>query len=562
MDKQYNADEWFVWEQNSSPMLLILTLNPSFQHLREYMGSCLFNTLVVFETDENKNYQAKWIFRYDEGRILGQKMVDMLLCPPYMVAFNSGVEVSEGRLIRRAKEIQESINNIPFSKLPDVFDELCNLYYAYYRLGAFTEPVQWHTEYLLSRYLEKHYSGPFQPGEALKYLLVTDKDSFALDILRDLRECAHAFDAATCNDNQLQQFISAHNKDNGFAQQICDYVFNQKNYSQFKELITKLNNHSTKYHWKNNNYYSTHYVSSRDVLVDLVASEHWSNNSLFDYYNHIISTSEKEKERQLQEKASVFAQLPSYYQNIVSIANCISELIDSRKKNVMTCNSAFDAILSSVANYTNGTLEELHLLIPQELRYYISDPASYKERFAARRNLFICLQTDFPIVDELIEPMDASTEESILSWKVNRVDEPFIAEGEEAERVLGKINARMNLFTSSSGEMKTIQGVTAFYDKTHPVFEGVVKIIKNPKEEKIENEDILVAPSTTPDYINAINKCKVIVTDWGGQTSHAAIVSREMKKPCIIGTNYASHILHDGNRVRVDFIEGTIELIS
>jgi len=91
MEKRYNSDEWYVWEQNASPMLLIMTLNPSFQNLRKYLGSPLFNTLVAFETDASSNYQAKWIFRLDEGRILGQKMVDMLLCPPYMVAFNSGL---------------------------------------------------------------------------------------------------------------------------------------------------------------------------------------------------------------------------------------------------------------------------------------------------------------------------------------------------------------------------------------------------------------------------------------------------------------------------------------
>ena len=165
----------------------------------------------------------------------------------------------------------------------------------------------------------------------------------------------------------------------------------------------------------------------------------------------------------------------------------------------MTCNAAFDAILAAVASKTGGTVEELHWLIPQELRYYVEDPSSYKERFKERRKLFVCVQSDFPLVDELIEPLDASSSESILSWKLNSVDEPFIAEGDEAERVLDRLNSRLNLFESSNGDLKELQGVTAFYDEADPIVEGIVKVIKNPKTESLEIGEILVAPSTTPD---------------------------------------------------------------
>ncbi|MDR2720365.1 MAG: hypothetical protein LBC03_06155, partial [Nitrososphaerota archaeon] len=87
MNKRYNSDEWFVWEQNASPMLLVMTVNPAFNELRKYFGSCLFNSIIIFEHDDAKNYQAKWLFRFDEGRILGQKMLDMLLCPSYFASF-------------------------------------------------------------------------------------------------------------------------------------------------------------------------------------------------------------------------------------------------------------------------------------------------------------------------------------------------------------------------------------------------------------------------------------------------------------------------------------------
>jgi phosphohistidine swiveling domain-containing protein len=520
------------------------------------------NTLVVFETDEGGNYQAKWIFRLDEGRILGQKMVDMLLCPPYMVAFNSGIEVSEERLLKKAKEIQENHSQYALTDISAIFEEFCELYYAYYRLGAFTEPTQWYTEYLLSNYLHKHYKGDLAPTDALKLLLVTEHDSFTVDILRDMRECAKALDDVVLNNPNIRSFIENTIHEDGAASRIATVILESQSSSGIDVLVKKLTAHSAQFHWKNNNYYSTCYVAPMDVLVELLDPHHFAVGKVFAYYDGLLSVISEQKKKQLEEKAVVFARLPSYYQNIVSIANNVgATLIDQRKKNVMTCNSAFDILFSIIAKATGAIIEDLHLLIPQELKYYIREPAAYKERFEQRKNLFICLQSDFPLADELIEPVDVSSPESVLAWKVTQTTEPFIAEGTVAAQVLDKLNLRMNLYETDSDASKKLQGVTAFYNPDVTVIEGIVHVIKNPKTEILNSGEILVAPSTTPDYINAINKSVTIITDWGGQTSHAAIVSRELKKPCVIGTNFASQVLKTGQRVRINFTQGTIEVI-
>ena len=232
------------------------------------------------------------------------------------------------------------------------------------------------------------------------------------------------------------------------------------------------------------------------------------------------------------------------------------------EKNVMTCNSAFDALFKVASVATGCSVDDIHLLIPQEFRQFMSNPSLYKERFEQRKNLFICLQSDFTLISELIEPINVSSPETALSWKVMPTTEPFIAEGKVAEQSLKKINLSMNLFEASDSLTNTLHGVTAFYNDNEPVVEGIVKVIKAPKYENIEIDEILVAPSTTPDYISAINKSKAIITDWGGQTSHAAIVARELRKPCVIGTNFASQILKSGQRIKINFTTGTIELIK
>lgn len=88
---------------------------------------------------------------------------------------------------------------------------------------------------------------------------------------------------------------------------------------------------------------------------------------------------------------------------------------------------------------------------------------------------------------------------------------------------------------------------------------GPVKILKSPKEiGKVEKGDVLVAPMTSPDYVPAMKKAAAIVTDEGGQTSHAAIVSRELGIPCVVGTKEATTKLKENSIVTVNGESGQV----
>lgn len=75
---------------------------------------------------------------------------------------------------------------------------------------------------------------------------------------------------------------------------------------------------------------------------------------------------------------------------------------------------------------------------------------------------------------------------------------------------------------------------------------------------KIEKGDVLVTKMTTPDFVPSMLKTSAIVTDEGGMTSHAAIVSRELGVPCIVGTSNATKLLNDGMLVTVDGTNGLV----
>jgi len=92
---------------------------------------------------------------------------------------------------------------------------------------------------------------------------------------------------------------------------------------------------------------------------------------------------------------------------------------------------------------------------------------------------------------------------------------------------------------------------------------GTAKVVKSSKEQdKINAGDILVTAMTTPDFLPCMNKAVAFVTDEGGITCHAAIVAREMNKPCIIGTKIATQAIKDGDIIEVDANNGIVKIIK
>ena len=88
---------------------------------------------------------------------------------------------------------------------------------------------------------------------------------------------------------------------------------------------------------------------------------------------------------------------------------------------------------------------------------------------------------------------------------------------------------------------------------------GPVKIVMDASEiGKVVKGDILVAEMTTPDFVPAMKRAAAIITDRGGRTAHAAIVSRELGIPCVVGTGSATKALHTGQIVTVDGARGRV----
>jgi pyruvate, water dikinase len=88
---------------------------------------------------------------------------------------------------------------------------------------------------------------------------------------------------------------------------------------------------------------------------------------------------------------------------------------------------------------------------------------------------------------------------------------------------------------------------------------GRVRVLQSPKEGKqLRSGEVLVAPMTNPDWVPTIRRAAAVVTDGGGMTCHAAIVSRELGVPCVVGARTATTVLRDGELVTVDGARGSV----
>jgi len=133
-----------------------------------------------------------------------------------------------------------------------------------------------------------------------------------------------------------------------------------------------------------------------------------------------------------------------------------------------------------------------------------------------------------------------------------------IFSGQEAQEFLDTC-VKKDKKSEQVKNVKEINGVCACPGKA----KGVVRIVNRAIDmEKMQYGDILVSLATTPSIVSAMKKAAAIITDEGGLTCHASIVSRELNIPCVIGTKFATQVLQDGRKVEVDATRGVIKIID
>lgn len=146
-----------------------------------------------------------------------------------------------------------------------------------------------------------------------------------------------------------------------------------------------------------------------------------------------------------------------------------------------------------------------------------------------------------------------------MNWVLAKRNKWDMIRGKEADRIMEGFDEH---FFNKKADM--VKGTIA----NKGVYTGTVRIVRtifsgNMVDEikKVKKGNVLVAETTGPDVMEACEKAGAIVTEEGGMTSHAAIVSRELGIPCIVGTKTATKVFKDGDYVEVDANKGIVRKI-
>ncbi len=132
-----------------------------------------------------------------------------------------------------------------------------------------------------------------------------------------------------------------------------------------------------------------------------------------------------------------------------------------------------------------------------------------------------------------------------------------VVTGESLQSFAGRY--RIALKKEIVGRTDILSGQTAMKG----IAQGKVRMVmKKENIATVRKGEVLVTAMTTPDFLPAMHKAAAFVTDEGGITCHAAIIARELKKPCIIWTKVATSILKNGDLVEVDANKGIVRILK
>lgn len=207
----------------------------------------------------------------------------------------------------------------------------------------------------------------------------------------------------------------------------------------------------------------------------------------------------------------------------------LGEWQDERKKNSLVGNWAFFKLIREAARRNNLQELDVDRLTPVEVKALLLEgKRPTPKEFADRRAWATVLAEDG-------KPVDA-----FFGEDAKKLVSALEKQHEKADQIRG--------VTVSSGEQ--------------PVVRGRVRVVLDPRDKTMQNGEILVTSMTRPEFVPFMKKASAIVTNEGGVTSHAAIVSRELNISCIVGTRIATHVLKTGDLVEVNTRHGTVLVIE
>jgi phosphoenolpyruvate synthase/pyruvate phosphate dikinase len=287
-----------------------------------------------------------------------------------------------------------------------------------------------------------------------------------------------------------------------------------------------IENHIKKYGWLSNRYFIGDVWTKYDILKRLESlGKEKAKNELAKRLN-------SRKQREIDIKNAI-RNFNTEDKSIIKQIRKIVYLRTQRGDFIHESAGRARPFLDKLAKELKITYFDLMNLSAEEIILSLNGHFDYKKHIEARKQKFLIFH----------------------DWS----KKGLIIDGVDVDKYLENKKFLAEILLSNIEYQSEIKG----YSAEKGFAKGKVSIIKTTNDvSKIKFGDVLVTNMTTANLIPAMEKASAFVTDEGGITCHAAIIAREMHKPCIIGTKIATKVLKDGDEVEVDADKGIVRILK
>lgn len=282
-------------------------------------------------------------------------------------------------------------------------------------------------------------------------------------------------------------------------------------------LSKKLNEHAARYYWLENGYFSKVLTPSYFIgkLHDLITKKN------LDPVTTMIADNRRTK-------AALLRRLDDrWLTNVIAMSERMTHLQDYRKLAFIRFNHFAHVIFVEMAHRTGLKEEDFHNLIEPEIADVFLRRRIDRRMLAQRRMKSFCYGTPRGYV---------------------------VYQGAQLKRYVDETQ-----FRRQYAGISAVKGMPACVG----LVRGTARIVRNAhKAGSFKRGDILITNQTTPEFVPIMKRASAVVTEQGGITAHAAIISRELGIPCVIGTKIATKVFKDGDRIEVDADHGIVRKLG
>jgi len=293
---------------------------------------------------------------------------------------------------------------------------------------------------------------------------------------------------------------------------------------EFQKRISKL---SQQYFWYCNTYANTKYLTEDYYFKELK--------------REILSKKRKELKQELsalknkvshlKHRQSSFVKRYNFSRNLrlhFKIIRFLGRWIDDRKEHMLQANHYIEIYCQEISKRFNLDIWLVKYYLPQDIKNLI-------------------------INNKKLSPKIARARRKLSAYVIEKKGKKAVATiyfGSQAKDIFKAI------YSQEKYNVKSFEGLVSSAPIKQVV--GRVQVVMDTHKDKFLKDSILVATMTRPDFIPYMRRAKAVITDEGGLTCHAAIVSRELGIPCIIGTKIATRALKSGDKIVMDLKKGII----